>query len=760
MRQTQNSILRLSILGKTLRSRLFAVALVRSVFLVALSLSAFAASTASPGALLVYEGTVAIQIADDFEHGRASTHYFLREQQSKELLELTLTSEQAKRIRPGQQLRVLGRREGKVLAADIDQSAVVVITEPVVTAVPPTARRAITLIVDITDGSGVLHAVSGTCDGPDQLLADHLFGSQTGRLNVDGCFQDGSYGGLGFGGSSYPGTAMDVVRVTIAEPALSLASVCSYGNWASAADAAAAAQGVNLGVYQHRVYVLPQGVGCSWAGLAYLGCGDTCQAWVRAYDYQVCGYPDSIAHELGHNVGLRHSRTDSNNDGVSDCEYCDESDVMGYANSYWRSFNAPHRDWMGWLPASRFVDGSAGGTYTISALGMANPPYPQVVKVVPTAGSPYWLSYRAAIGYDAGLPEWYGYFNKLQVHRADGSISYLITQLADGGTYVDESLGLTVRQFGHSADSATVQVWVGQQPPASAVTLTPSPASPGTIGATVTFSAAASGGSGSYQYKFLLRLPDGTLNTVRDYSATATWTWNTTGLAAGTYQVVVHARSVGSTKSYETYQSLSYGLATPASAVTLTPSVASPATIGASVTFNAAASGGSGNYQYKFLLRAPGGALNIVRDYSTTANWSWNTSGLAVGTYQVVVYARNVGSTKSYETYRSLSYGLATPASAVTLTPNVASPAKIGTMVTFNSVASGGSGSYQYMFLLRAPGGALNLVRDYSATASWSWNTAGLVAAGTYQVVVYARNVGSTKSYETYKSLSYSLTAQ
>ena len=197
----------------------------------------------------------------------------------------------------------------------------------------------------------------------------------------------------------------------------------------------------------------------------------------------------------------------------------------------------------------------------------------------------------------------------------------------------------------------------------------------------------------------------------------------------------------------------------PASAVTLTPSVASPATIGASVTFNAAASGGSGSYQYKFLLRAPGGTLNTARDYSSAASWSWNTTGLVAGSYQVVVYARNVGSTKNYETYRSLSYGLATPASAVTLTPSVASPAKIGTMVTFNSVASGGSGKYQYRYYLRAPGGALNLVRDYSATASWSWNTSGL-AVGTYQVVVYARNVGSTKSYETYKSLSYSLTAQ
>jgi hypothetical protein len=61
------------------------------------------------------------------------------------------------------------------------------------------------------------------------------------------------------------------------------------------------------------------------------------------------------------------------------------------------------------------------------------------------------------------------------------------------------------------------------------------------------------------------------------------------------------------------------------------------------------------------LLRAPGGALNTVREYSSTASWNWNTSGLLAGTYQVVVHARNIGSTRSYETYGSISYGLKPP---------------------------------------------------------------------------------------------------
>jgi subtilisin family serine protease len=292
--------------------------------------------------------------------------------------------------------------------------------------------------------------------------------------------------------------------------------------------------------------------------------------------------------------------------------------------------------------------------------------------------------------------------------------------------------------------------------PATAVTLTPSAASPAAVGTTVTFTAAASGGSGSYEYKYLLRLPGGALNVIRDYATQATWNWNTAGLNAGTYQVVVHARSVGSTKSYETFQSLSYALASPATAVTLTPSVASPAAVGAAVMFTAAASGGSGSYEYKYLLRLPGGALNVIRDYATQATWNWNTAGLNAGTYQVVVHARSVGSTKSYETFQSLSYALASPATAVTLTPSAASPAAVGTTVTFTAAASGGSGSYEYKYLLRLPGGALNVIRDYATQATWSWNTAGL-SAGTYQVVVHARSVGSTKSYETFQSLSYVL---
>jgi hypothetical protein len=92
----------------------------------------------------------------------------------------------------------------------------------------------------------------------------------------------------------------------------------------------------------------------------------------------------------------------------------------------------------------------------------------------------------------------------------------------------------------------------------SSVTLTPSPASPQTVGAKVTFTAAATGGSGSYEYQFVRRDPQGVWTTVRAYSSAATWTWGTTGAATGTYSIQVWARNAGSTGTYDTWAGRSF----------------------------------------------------------------------------------------------------------------------------------------------------------------------------------------------------------
>jgi hypothetical protein len=447
------------------------------VLLLTLALHLPAAGAADRGQRVVYEGTVAVAVEDDFAHGRATKRYFLDEQNLGQRIELKLSDAQGKALKTGQKIRVRGVAAGGALSADTTTESVTVLAEPQAAA-PVTARKAVVLLVDIKDSSGVVHTVSPNCDDSIAKSADIMFGSQTGGANLDGCYQDSSFGALGFGGAVFPGGTLDVTRVTVNEAA-AIGSVCNYSAWASAADRAAT--GVTLSNYQHRVYVVPSNVGCSWAGLAYVGCGNACQAWVKAYSNHVCGYPDAYVHEIGHNLGMWHASTDTNNDGTLDCEYCDTSDFMGYATGAMRTLNGAHKTQMGWASGARLADGSQGGTFTVSPLGLAAAGSPQVVQVRPNAGDPYYVSFRTGTGYDSATPS--SYLGKLNVHRWGGSgNTRYIAALGSGQAYTDAASGVTIQQLSSTVDSATFSVTttcVAQAP-----TATISPASQG-AGATL-----------------------------------------------------------------------------------------------------------------------------------------------------------------------------------------------------------------------------------------------------------------------------------
>jgi hypothetical protein len=449
--------------------------------LIACTIYAPAASAQDSGQPVVYEGTVTVAVEDDFERGRATRRYFIDEQNLGRRFELKVNKAQGDKLRTGARIRVRGNAAGNALSADPAGDAVTVLAEPLAAA-PLTARKAVVLLVDIRDSTGVVQPVSANCDGATAKSADIMFGSLSTNANVDGCYSDSSFGALGFGGAVYPGGTPDVVRVTVNEAA-AIGSVCNYSAWGAAADKAAT--GVTLGNYQHRVYVLPSNVGCSWAGLAYVGCGSSCQAWVKAYSGQVCGYPDAYAHEIGHNLGMWHASTDANNDGTLDCEYCDTSDFMGYATGSMRTLNSAHKVQMGWAGGTRLVDGSQGGIFTVSSLALAAAGSPQVVKVRPNSGDPYYLSLRTGVGYDAAMPSASTYLGKLHVHRYSGSgNTRYITALGNGQSYSDATSGITIAQLSSTADSATFQVSTSCAAQAPAVSISPASQGAGTTSAT------------------------------------------------------------------------------------------------------------------------------------------------------------------------------------------------------------------------------------------------------------------------------------
>jgi len=289
------------------------------------------------------------------------------------------------------------------------------------------------------------------------------------------------------------------------------------------------------------------------------------------------------------------------------------------------------------------------------------------------------------------------------------------------------------------------------------VSMHANPSSPQIPGTSIAVTAAAAGGTGSYEYQFKLRNPAGVWSVGRAYSSTPAWTWNTTGLAAGAYKIEVLARNAGSTASWEAYKNMSYTLAGPVSAVTLTANAASPQSVGNKITFTAAASGGSGNYEYQYKVKNPAGVWSTGRSYAAAPSWTWNTTGLAAGAYKIEVWARNTGSTAAWEAYKNMSYTLRAPVASVSLSANKTSPQARGTAITFTASATGTSGSYVYQYKLRTPSGVWSVARNYSSTPTWTWSTTAGQAAGTYKIEVWAKNAGSNASWEAYRNMNFTL---
>jgi hypothetical protein len=612
-----------------------------TALLLVLALPLPAARAAEQGQRVVYEGTVAVAVEDDFARGRATRRYFLDEQNLGQRFELKVNESQGKSLKTGARIRVRGVSAGGALSADAQAGGVALLAEPLA-AVPVTARKAVVVLVDIKDSSGTVHSVSADCDGAVAKSADIMFAAKTAGANVNGCYQDSSYGALGFGGATYPGSALDVTRVTVDEAA-AIGGVCNYSAWGAAADKAAT--GVTLSNYQHRVYVLPSNVGCSWAGLAYVGCGNSCQAWVKAYSGQACGYNDAYAHEIGHNLGMWHASTDTNNDGTLDCEYCDTSDFMGYATANLRTQNGPHKVKMGWASGARVVDGSSGGTFTVSSLALAAAGSPQVVKVRPNSGDPYYLSLRTAIGYDQTMPSGTTYLNKLNVHRWSGSgNTRFVTALGDGQSFNDATSGISIQQLSRTSDSATFQVSTVCAPLAPTATMSPASQGagatlPATRSYTVTVTNRDSASCSGSTFALASTLPSGwsggfgasTLTLAPGASGTATLSVTApAGAGTGSYPVSGGTASSGSRAGATASGSFWIDATAPSAPTNLRASLKG-SRVALSWTAANDGTGGSGVARYEVRRGATQAGTTASTTYSDTpGNGTWIYTVVAV----------------------------------------------------------------------------------------------------------------------------------
>jgi len=288
------------------------------------------------------------------------------------------------------------------------------------------------------------------------------------------------------------------------------------------------------------------------------------------------------------------------------------------------------------------------------------------------------------------------------------------------------------------------------------------PVSPSPVGTQVQLTA-SSNGCPNPQYQFWIEAPGAATYTLAQaYSSNATYSWNTSGLAPGAYLLDVWSRDAASPGndsnawgSWDDYNaSDTYSLVvTPCKSVAESASPSGPLMAGGtSVSITATASGCS-RPSYEFWVLSPGATkYALAQAYGPSLNLTWSTAGRPTGLYRFNVWARDASSTGIHTTTGSGAYDAYTAGLIYTLTkgcPGVTewtSPptsAAVSTAVTISAYAPGCSNP-EFEFWILSPGAtSYTLARTYSASASFTWSTAGN-GKGIYRVNVWVRQAGTT----------------
>ena len=283
------------------------------------------------------------------------------------------------------------------------------------------------------------------------------------------------------------------------------------------------------------------------------------------------------------------------------------------------------------------------------------------------------------------------------------------------GAAGNKTLYVDVKDSAGAYQRAALPIEVKKVNEKLSVKLAVSPSGTAKVGSEVKLTAQASGGSGNYTYKFILSDNNGNWYKIRDYARSNTCTWRPG--AAGSKTLYVDVKD-----SEGAYQRVELPIQvtkqTEKLSVKLAASPSGTAKVGSEVKLTAQASGGSGNYTYKFILSDNNGNWYKIRDYAkgNTSTWIPGAAGNktlyvdvkdSAGAYQRVELPIQV--TKQAEKL------------SVKLTASPFGTAKVGSEVKLTAQATGGSGSYLYDFLVCSPDNNWYRLREYEKTGTYLW---------------------------------------
>ncbi len=248
-------------------------------------------------------------------------------------------------------------------------------------------------------------------------------------------------------------------------------------------------------------------------------------------------------------------------------------------------------------------------------------------------------------------------------------------------------------------------------------------------------------------YEYWVQVPDGKWYMVRGFSSDPTWTLNSAGFPPGTYNVRVWSNQQGAYMGAPEVIGSSTVTLTGCTSAVLSP-VNPILQAGSTFSFSATA-GGCPNPQFEYWVGYPNGAWYLKRAFIADPTWSWNTTGLPVGTYTVRVWANQLGASMgTWEAAGSSTVRLAPPCTSASVNPSSGTTA-LGGSITFTASATA-CPNPAYEFWLQYPGGTWYMMRTWSSDPTWQWITTGF-PKGVYHIHVWANEPGS--NLNTYEGL-------
>jgi len=286
-------------------------------------------------------------------------------------------------------------------------------------------------------------------------------------------------------------------------------------------------------------------------------------------------------------------------------------------------------------------------------------------------------------------------------------------------------------------------------PAALTVSISANVTPPLAVGMGVTWTATSTGGTG-VQYKFYRVTSGESWMVGQDWSADNTYTWFP---PAGTHAVQVWARNSGSTAPFDAYAGTGFFIVNPGGA-RLTSFFADktmPAPSNSAITWTATANSGAGAVEYLFWRHSASTGWVLGQGYSSNNKYIWFPPD---GVNSLQVWVRRVGSTSDYEDYAATTFAVQpNPARFAAVTTGTVFPAAPGSPITWTAVPGGGSGAYEYKFLLlSAATNQWQILRGWSTNPQATWTPAG---TGLFALQVWIRNAGSYLDYEDWRGTDW-----